>query len=62
MKTGSRVILRLLAVGRQVRIMTRSPTGAAHVSDFAADRDDDAESVDDVAGCEFVDDRIHLVE
>jgi uncharacterized protein YbjT (DUF2867 family) len=62
MKTDSRVIRRLLAVGRQVRTMVRSPTRAVHLSDLAADRDDDAGSVDDAAGCEFVDDRIHLVE
>ena len=29
---------------------------------FASARDDDAESLDAVAGCEFVDDRVRLVE
>ena len=32
----------------------------APVSLIAADRDDDAERLDAVAGCEFVDDRIRL--
>jgi hypothetical protein len=59
---GTRVILRLLAVGREVRTMVRSPTPAPHVSVIGAERDDDAGSLDDVAGCEFVDDRIHLLD
>jgi hypothetical protein len=29
---------------------------------IAADRDHDNGRLDDVAGCEFVDDRIHLLE
>jgi hypothetical protein len=72
---GSRVILRLLAAGREVRTMARSSTRAAEVramldagdvppgtrgSFIAADRDPDARRLDAVAGCEFVDDRIRL--
>jgi nucleoside-diphosphate-sugar epimerase len=74
---GSRVILRLLAAGREVRAMVGSPTRAAElhamldagdvrpgarVSFIAADRDHDAGPSDGVAGCEFVDDRIRLLE
>jgi hypothetical protein len=36
------------------------PPGA-RVSFIASDRDDDAERLDAVAGCEFVDDRIRLL-
>jgi nucleoside-diphosphate-sugar epimerase len=59
---ASRVILRLLAVGREVRTMVSSPTRAAQVSVISADRDGDAGRLDEAAGCEFVDDRIHLLE
>jgi dihydroflavonol-4-reductase len=73
---GNRVILRLLAAGREVRAIVRSSTRAAEmraildagqdrpdarVSFIASDRDDDAERLDAVAGCEFVDDRIRLL-
>jgi hypothetical protein len=71
---GSRVIIRLLAAGREVRTMVGSPTRAAEaravmdtgdvqssvrVSFAATDRDHDAGRLDRSAGCEFVDDRIH---
>ena len=74
---GSRVMLRLLAAGREVSTMVRSPTPAAdgHAmvdtegvrpgaggSFIAADRHHDAERLDAVAGCEFIDDRIRLLE
>jgi nucleoside-diphosphate-sugar epimerase len=75
---GSRVILRLLAAGRAVRTMLVSPTHAAEaravvdtdtdvrpgarLSVIAADRDHDASRLDAVAGGEFVDDRIRLLE
>lgn len=72
---GSGVILRMLAAVREVRIMVGSPTRAAEVVDTAAEvqpgarvpvirakRHDVAGSVDDVAGCKFVDDRIRLRE
>ena len=59
---GTRVIRRLLAVGREVRTMVRSPTPPAHVSVMAAAPNGAAENLDDVAGREFVDDRIHLLE
>jgi nucleoside-diphosphate-sugar epimerase len=71
---GRRVILRLLAGGRECYAMVESPTRAAEVrpmlgtrgvrqdrlSFMAADRDDDAARLDAVAGCEYVDDRIRL--
>jgi len=74
---GSRMILRLLAAGREVRTMMVSPMRAtemrtmrvigdlqpsARVSFIAADRDHDAGRLDAVAGSEFVDDRIRLRE
>jgi nucleoside-diphosphate-sugar epimerase len=74
---GSRVILRLLAAGREVRTTVGSATRAAEaramvdgggvqpgarVSFVTADRDHDARRLDPVAGCEFVDDRIRLRE
>jgi hypothetical protein len=74
--TGS-AILRLLAAGPEGRSMEESPRRAAEepatveagdvqpsprASFIAADRDQDAESVDAVAGSEFVDDRIRLQE
>jgi nucleoside-diphosphate-sugar epimerase len=74
---GSRVMLRLLAAGRQVRAMVGSPTRAAEmrailgagnvqpgarVSFGATDGDHDAGRLDAVAGSEFVDDRIRLLE
>jgi dihydroflavonol-4-reductase len=74
---GSRVILRLLAAGREMRAIVRSPTRAAAVramvdtgdvqpnacvSFVAANRDHDAGRLDAVAGCEFVDDRVRLRE
>ena len=70
---GSRVGLRLLAAGREVRAMVESQTRAAEkraildtgdihstarVSVIAADRDHEAGRLDAAAGCEFVDDRI----
>jgi len=73
---GNRVILRLLAAGREVRAIVGGSTPAAEmraildtgddqpgarVSFIASDRDDDAERLDAVAGCEFVDDRIRLL-
>jgi len=74
---GIRVILRLLAAVRDVRTMVGSPTlpaevramedtgddqPRARVSFVATDRDHDAGRLDAVAGCEFVDDRIRLLE
>jgi hypothetical protein len=60
----SRVILRLLAAVREVR--TVADTGgvqpSARVSFIAPDRNHDVDMLDAVAGCEFVDDRIHLLE
>jgi hypothetical protein len=73
----SSAILRLLAAGPGVRTMEENPTPAASVRAeldrrnvqpdarvrlIAADRDDDAGRLDAVAGCEFVDDRIRLLE
>ena len=73
----SRVILRLVAAGREVRTMLGSPTRAAEkrvildtgdiqsrtrMSFFAKDRDDQAGRLDAAAGCEFVDDRIRRRE
>ena len=73
---GSRVMLRLLAAGREVRTAVVSLTRAAEsrairsgdvqpgarASFVAADRDHDAAQLDAVAGSEFVDDRIRLPE
>jgi hypothetical protein len=74
---GSRVMLRLLAAGRQLRTMVGNSTRAmemravldtgnvqpgARVSFSEADRDHDAGRLDAVAGSEFVDDRIRLPE
>ena len=74
---GSRVILRLLAAGGDVRTIIGMATRAAtprviletgdihpgaRVSFVAIDRDHDARRVDAVAGGEFVDDRIRLRE
>jgi nucleoside-diphosphate-sugar epimerase len=74
---GSGAILRLLAFGSEVGSMEESPRRAAEepatvdagdvqpsprASFIAADREQDAESVDAVAGSEFVDDRIRLQE
>jgi uncharacterized protein YbjT (DUF2867 family) len=59
---GKHVILQLLAIGREVRTMVRSPRAAALVAVVAADRDCRDGRLDDVAGCEFVDDRIHWLE
>jgi dihydroflavonol-4-reductase len=73
---GSRVILRLLSAGRELRTMMGSPTHAAEVRamvdtggvrpgarvSFIADRGHDAGMVDAVAGSEFLDDRIRLLE
>lgn len=74
---GSRVIPGLLAASRGLRTMVGSPTRAAEVrttgdtgdvqpgarvSFIAADRDHDAGRVDAVAGSEFLDDRIRLLE
>ncbi len=60
----SRVILRLLAAVREVRTIvdTGEVQPGARVSSIAADRNHDADRLDAVAGCEFVDDRIHLLE
>jgi hypothetical protein len=70
---GSRMMLRFLAAGREVRIKMGSSRRAAEmpaipdtgdvqprarVSFKAADRDHAAGRMDAVAGCEFVDDRI----
>jgi nucleoside-diphosphate-sugar epimerase len=49
---GSRVILRLLTAGREVRTTAGSPTPAAEVR----------AQLDAVAGCEYVDDRIRRPE
>ena len=74
---GSRVILRLVAAGRELRTMLGSPTRAAEVramvdtgdvqpieraSFIVADRDNAAGRLDAAAGCEFFDDRIRLRE
>jgi len=74
---GSRVILRVLAAGREVRTIVGSLTRAAQVratvdsgdvqpgarvSFVAAERDHGAGRLDAVAGGEFVDDRIRLRE
>jgi hypothetical protein len=71
------MILQLLAAGREVRAMAGSPTRAgevrafldigdvqpaARVSFIAANPDQGADRLDAAAGCEFVDDRIHLLE
>jgi dihydroflavonol-4-reductase len=73
---GSRVIRRLVAAGHEVRTMLTRPTRAvelratldigdvqssARVSFIAADCDHGAR-LDAFAGCEFVDDRIRLLE
>jgi nucleoside-diphosphate-sugar epimerase len=73
---GSRVILRLLTAGREVRTVVESPTRRADVpamatpdaqpradvSFIASARDLDAERLDAVAGSEYLDDRIRLRE
>jgi len=75
---GSRVIVWLLAAGREVRTMVGRPTRAAEVRAVvntgdvqpgarvslfnAADSDCYTVRLDAVAGSEFVDDRIHLLE
>ena len=74
---GSRVILRLLAAGQQMRTILGRRTRAAEaramvdsgdvqpgdrVSSIVAAGDHDAGRLDAVAGCEFVDDRIRLRE
>jgi hypothetical protein len=74
---GSGGILRRLAAGREMRTLTGRPTRAAEVRampdtgdvqpvarvSFAArDREDETERLDAVAGSEFVDDRIRLLE
>jgi len=74
---GSRAILRLLTAGSEMRGMKEDKTRAAEkpttvvagdvqrsprASFIAARRDQDAESVDAIAGSEFVDDRIRLRE
>ena len=73
---GSDVILRFLARGREVRTMPGHPTRAVEVCAMdtgdiqpsarllfvPADRNHDPERVDAVAGCEFVDDRIRVLE
>jgi hypothetical protein len=56
------MMLRLLATGREVRTMMGSETPLARVSFVAADRDREAGRMDAIAGCEFVDDRIRLLE
>lgn len=68
---------RLLAAGREMRTTAGGPTRAAAVRGpadardvqpgaraplIAPDRDADADRLDAVAGCEFVDDRIRLPE
>jgi hypothetical protein len=73
---ASGAILRILAAVREVRIMVGSPTRAAEVRAVVntaaevqlgarvpvvtAKRYRSAGSLDDVAGCEFVDDRLRL--
>jgi len=52
--------LRPPAAAREVRGMEESPTRGASI--IAADLDHHAESLDAVAGSEFVDDRIRLRE
>jgi hypothetical protein len=74
---GSWAILPFLAAGREVHGVEESPQRASEepatvdagevqtssrASFIAADRDQDAESVDAVAGSEFLDDRIRLQE
>ena len=73
---GSRVILQLLAAGRELRTIVGGQTRAAEVRavldardvqtsapvSFIADRDHDEGRLDGAAGCEFVDDRIRLLE
>jgi hypothetical protein len=74
---GNRVIVRLLAAGREVCDMVVSPRRAvemraileagyvqpgARVAFIASDRDDGEGRLDAVAGCEFADDRIRLRE
>jgi hypothetical protein len=71
------VILRLLTAGREVRTMVVSPARAAEtraildtgdvqpgtrVSFIASDPDDEEGRLDAIAGSEFVDDRIRLLE
>jgi len=73
----SHMLARLLAAGREVRTIVASSTRTAkvramtdtgavqpdpRVSFIADDRDGDAGRLDGAAGCEFVDDRIHLLE
>ena len=72
---GSRVVLRLLAAGRQMRAMGRIPTPAAEVramlgpgevqpharvSFNAPGREPDTGRLDAAAGGEFIDDRIRV--
>ena len=73
---GNRVMLWLLAAGRQLCTMVGSPTRVAEMralqdtenvqgdrlSFSAADRDHDSRRLDAVAGSEFVDDRIRELE
>jgi hypothetical protein len=74
---GSRVILQLLAAGRELRTIvgsqrraaevraivgTRDIKTSARVSFIAADREYDEGRLDAASGCEFVDDRIRLLE
>ena len=74
---GSRVISKLLAAGRDLRAIVGSPTRAAElrtvlntrdvhtgarVSSIPTDRDHDPGRLDAASGCEFVDDRIRLLE
>ena len=74
---GGRLILRLLAAGRELRTMvgtamrtaemraildTANVQGGGRVLFIAADRDHDGGRLDAAAGCEFVDDRVRLRE
>ena len=74
---SSRVILQLLAVGRKLSTIVGNQTGAAavpavldtrdvqtsaRISFIAADHEHDQGRLDSAAGCEFVDDRIRLLE
>jgi dihydroflavonol-4-reductase len=74
---GGRLILRLLAAGRELRTMVGTATRTAEmrailhtgnvqrggrVSFIAADRDHEGGRLDAAAGCEFVDDRVRLRE
>jgi len=77
MMVGSRLILQLRAAGRELRTIVGSQTHGAQVravadarevqtsaliSFITADHEHDEGRLDDASGCEFVDDRIRLLE